>query len=218
MNSEMTSATVPTSFIEYRLNFVRPILEKWRENAEIIQALLETLRPWNVRLSNISIAQAAANLGELQISFAIVPQRIVFNLFLEAASLFATNVGWEDAPNLRKMVETIQPSLVRCANVEVANIQATFAFHITPRGKDVREITKKFAPPGEADDELVTAFGFSVYRSDCSRVVDLSLLYPNSLFVRLIRNFDQSVSVKDVEVALRSDQASILNLIGIRID
>jgi hypothetical protein len=218
MNSETISATVPTAFIEYRLNFVRSILEKWRENPEIIQALLETLRPWNVHLSNVSIKQAPTNLGELQITFEIIRQRVVFNLFLEAASLFATNVGWGDAPNLRKMVEAIQPSLVRSANVEVANIQATLAFHITPRGKDVRQITKKFAPPGEAVDESVTAFGFSIYRGDSSRVVDLSLLHPNSLFVRMIRNFEQSVSLNDIEAALRSDQASILDLIGLRID
>jgi hypothetical protein len=193
-------------------------LEKWRENAEIIQALLEVLRPWNVRLSNVSIMQPPTNLGELQISFEIVPQRVAFNLFLEAASLFATNVGWGDTTNLRNMVEAIQPSLVRSANVEVANVQATLAFHITPCGKDIRQITKKFAPLGEADDESVTAFGFSIYRGDSSRVVDLSLLYPNSLFVRLIRNFDQSVSMNDVEVAMRGDQAAILDLLGLRID
>jgi hypothetical protein len=216
--SKATDATVQTAFIDYRLNFVRPILEKWSHNAEIIQGILDALRPWNVRLGSVAVKSAPANLGEIQVTFEIVPQRIVFNLFLESASLLVVNVGWEDAPNFRRLVEAIRPALVKSANVEIANIQATLAFHITPNGKSIREITSKFAPSGEVADDTVTAFGFSTYRGESSKVVDLSLLYTNSLFVKLIRNFDQSKSSDEAESALRSDQASVLNQLGLKID
>jgi hypothetical protein len=219
MGSKVIGATVPTAFIDYRLNFVRPILGKWNQNGEIIQAILDALRPWNVRLGSVSAKSVPANLGEIQVSFEIVPQRIVFNLFLEAASLFVANIGWGDAPNFRRLVEAIRPALAKSASVEIANIQATLAFHVTPNeGKSVREITEKFAPAGETADESVTAFGFSIYRGDSSKVVDLSLLYANSLFVRLIRNFDQSRSLDEIESTLRSDQASVLNQLGLKID
>jgi hypothetical protein len=219
MSSKVTGATVPNAFVDFRLNFGRSILEKWNQNGAIIQALLDALKPWNVRLGNVSSKSATANLGEIQVSFEIVPQRIVFNLFLEAASLLVINISWEDASNVRRLIEAIRPALVKCTGAEIASIQATLAFHITPNdGESVREITKKFAPADETADESVMAFGFSIYRRDASKVVDLSLLYPNSLFVKLIRNFDQSRSPDEIEAALRSDQASVLSQLGLKID
>src|SRR5277367_1813214 len=150
MSSKVIAATVPSAFVDFRLNFGRSILEKWNQNGAIIQALLDALKPWNVRLGNVSSKSATANLGEIQVTFEIVPQRIVFNLFLEAASLLVINISWEDASNVRRLIEAIRPALVKCTGAEIANIQATLAFHITPNdGTSVREITNKFAPADE---------------------------------------------------------------------
>jgi hypothetical protein len=77
----------------------------------------------------------------------------------------------------------------------------------------------RFSPSDEErDDESVKAFGFSIYRNDSSYVVDLSLSYQNSLFIRLVRNFDKSHPVAEIESALRTDQANLLNRLQLRVD
>lgn len=219
MESEFTSATVPLSFLEYRLNFSEPLLEEWRDNGAIVKALLRALRPWNVQLSGVSIKPSPANLAEVQIIVEVIPQRVVFNLFLGAATLFAANLSWEDAPSLQKLIDVIRPTLAESANVEIANQQITLAMHLTPQGKTVRQITMRFSPSDEErDDESVKAFGFSIYRNDSSCVVDLSLSYQNSLFIRLVRNFDKSHPVDEIESALRTDQTNLLNRLQLRLD
>lgn len=219
MDSQPTIVTVPLSFVEYRLNFSETLLEEWRDNGTIVKALLRALRPWNVQLSGVSIKPSPANLGEIQIIFEVVPQKVVFNLFLGAATLFAANLSWTEAPFLRGVIEAVRPVLVERFNVEIANQQVTLNMHLTPQGKTVREITKRFSPSDqERDDGSVRAFGFSIYRKESSCVVDLSLMYENSLFVRLIRSFDKSHPVSEIESALQTDQANVLSWLHLKLD
>lgn len=117
------------------------------------------------------------------------------------------------------MIEAVRPVLVEQFNVEIANQQVTLNMHLTPQGKTVREITKRFSPlDQERDDGSVRAFGFSIYRNESSCIVDLSLMYENSLFVRLIRNFDKSRPVDEIGSALRTDQASLLSWLQLKLD
>jgi hypothetical protein len=220
MESDFTVAKVPLSFIEYRLNFAESLLSEWHQNGRIVKAVLQALRPWNVQLSGVSVKGSPANLGEVQISFEVIPQRVVFNLFLGAATLFGANLGWGDAPNLRQMIEVIRLALAESANADIASQQTTLAMHLTPQGKTVREITTRFAPfrDNESDDKSVNAFGFSIYRDDSSCSVDLSLMYGNSLFVRLVHNFDKSRPLEEIVSTLQNDQATILNRLQLRLE
>jgi hypothetical protein len=170
-------------------------------------------------LNNVSSKLSPANLSEVQIIFEVVPQKVVFNLFLETATLVAANLGWGEVSILRGVIEAVRPVLVERFKVEIANQQVTLNMHLTPQGKTVREITKRFsASDQERDDGSVRGFGFSIYRNESSCIVDLSLMYENSLFVRLIRSFDRSRSVDEIESALRTDQAKVLGWLQLKLD
>ncbi len=65
--------------------------------------------------------------------------------------------------------------------------------------------------------ETVRARGFSIYTDGCVWVVDLSVLDPNALYVRLTRAFAPSVTIEQIAEALAADQAKLLEMLKLEI-
>jgi hypothetical protein len=118
---------------------------------------------------------------------------------------------------IRDIAKSGTAAMATSASAEIESQQVTLTLHLTPQGRSVRELTEQLAPRDVlcAHSADVQACGFSVYRANSSAVVDLSLQYPESLFVRLTRTFDKDVVLEQIETQLRKDQEELLIGIGL---
>lgn len=212
-----TFATVPLSAFEYRANFREPMLASWSRNGEVVAAVMRAFRPWNVTLNRVTSVPNPANLGQLQINFEVIPQRFVFSINIGATILSVWNPNWQEAATIREIAKSGTVATATNASVEIESQQVTLSYHLTPQGRTIRELTEQLAPRdvlcAHAPD--VQACGFSVYRANSSTVVDLSLQYPESLFVRLTRTFNKDVALEEIEIKLRKDEEELLAAIGL---
>src|SRR2546422_11490634 len=108
MQEELTIADIQQAFFEYRANFKEPIASFWygARQGEIISALSKALSPWSVGLENISWNQAAKNLGEAQLTFAVPSLFAAIQVGIGALTINALNPDWSRVPLFVSLFQT----------------------------------------------------------------------------------------------------------------
>ena len=95
------------------------------------------------------------------------------------------------------------------------------AMHLTPKGSTAKDITGAFVkiPAGPTKFlGTIQNLGFSVYGSDASWVIDASVHYKDSLFVRLFRKHSGQVSLPEILGMLEKEEQTVLELLGVHED
>ena len=218
--AERTLAEVQLSLFEYRANFQDPIFAAFERPGIIADALYRSFRQWNVGFENIIWKALPVNANEVQLVCELLNKRITFSVMLGVTSMLVTNPSWSEGA-LIAAIASSGMSAVQASTGGVTNQQAvTLAMHLKPDGKSAREVTARFQAikTGPGIDNALKGLGFSVYGHDISWLVDLSAVYPGSLFVRTNRVFGPSTPFDEIARAVKKDEDSILDILELRIE
>jgi hypothetical protein len=218
---DKTFAQVPLSFLDYRAFFESPIFGAWEErHHEVVAAVFDAFRPWGIGLEHVGGKQNPANLSELQMTFNLLGGRVVFSVGLEYSSVFVTNPNWGEADLIIRVAKAGTQAVLEAAKPAINRQQITPAMHLKPEGRRVSSITSRFvnADIPAVEPSAIEGYGFSIYRGNGSYVVDKSALYPDALFVRIMRTFGPDKPLEDLAKDIGQEEAGILELLNLRLD
>ncbi|MFV1980023.1 MAG: hypothetical protein ACC655_02625 [Rhodothermia bacterium] len=217
----MTDSVVPTfhrAFLEYGSVYDEPALEKW-DAGKLSQALLRSLGQWGVSLEDISVSQSAANAAEVHTRIELFSRKVVLEVGIGQLRFSADDPDWGNAETLVEVVEKTLSGVRSVLGVSIDRHWATLAFHFSVQGREPGELTKAFLNPVSEllDEPGVRSFGVSVYREDGHFVLDTSVMYPNALFMRILREFPGDVSFRKVGETIYEEEARYLRMLGLEV-
>jgi len=220
MEDQPGIANIQNAVLEYRATFKEPIAELWYggRQGEIISSLQRALSPWAVGLENVTWQQAPKNLGEVQLTFAIPSMVATLQIGVGGAVMTAINPDWSRVSQLISLFQTGAESIVKTTGREFQFQQATLGFHIQPSGKGFRETLGRFVNASALGCEDAQMFGVSVYYSDFLFVIDKSVMFPEGVFVRLIRTFSPPTRLDEMATILHKDEETVLSKLGLRLE
>lgn len=170
-------------------------------------------------LNNIRGRQQPADASEVQLSVDLFDDRATFRVGLGALSLLVMNPSWDEAEPITRIASAGILAVSSSTGAQVDKQSVTLAMHVKPKVRSIREITSSFV---RVEDSMlggtIRAYGLAVYCDDSSWVVDSSVIYPESLFIKLDRNFSSQTSFDDLATALKRDEGAVLQLLGLRLD
>ena len=214
-----THADVQLSFFEYRAAYREPMSSTQTLYTEMPQIVLRALKEWNVGLENVAYRQNATNLGEVSVTFGLFGGRIGFTVGLGSASLVVKDPNWSETELVARICKAGLTAVVESGDVVIAQQRATITMHLRPRLGQIRDFVARVIRPsdGVLTGPDIKAYGFSVYREDCSWVVDASVLYPSALFIRIERGVAPSVPFAEIANLLRKEETDLLGLLGLEV-
>jgi hypothetical protein len=219
MPEELTIADIQLPFLEYRAPYKEPIAPIWfgRQQGEIINKLLKALAPWQVNLENITWNQAAKNLGEAQLSFAVPSLFSTLNVGVGGLTITTLYPDWSRAPVLASLFQAGVDALRGTIGQELQSQQATLGFHLKPGARPFRETVSRFVNAKALGSEDAAFFGVSVYRGDNSFVIDSSASIPMGVFVKITRNFSSDKRIEEITAILYKDEETVLGHLGLKL-
>lgn len=219
MALELAPAEIQQAFFEHRANFKEPITIFWSggRQAEIINAMHKALAPWHVDLENIAWQQAAKNLREIQLSFAVPAQHASVQVGIAGVTMTALNPDWSRAPELITLFQASLGALKASTGQEFQSQQTTLGFHLRPpEARSFRDVITQFVNANALGSDAAM-FGVSVYHGDHTFVIDASAAIQGGLFIKLVRNFTAEKQFEEMAKALYSDEESVLNRLGLKL-
>lgn len=219
MSEELAVADIQQAFFEYRAVFKEPVAGFWYggRQGELITALLKALAAWGLGLDNVSWNQAAKNVAEVQLTFAIPALFASIQTGVAGVSMTAFDPSWERQPMLQPLFQAAAVALKTCIGQEFQFQQTTFGFHVKPGAKPFREIVTQFVNPKTLGADDAAMFGVSAYYKEHSFVIDNSAVVAGGVFVKLIRTFGPTASFEEMGKARFSDETAVLGRLGLKI-
>ena len=205
---------VPESYLEHKLVFDEPWIEKWVVPNPFVAALAGVVREWGVGLTDFTFNRDAASLGDTHLSISIRQLDAEVRIGLDSVTFVAANPYWQKADELSLRFDQISSHITRVAGCSPSSQETTLAFHVTPGSLDFASATGALV-----NKDAVGAsefYGISLHRKDRSVVIDKSLRYDHAAFIRLRRTFAGSVTFAEVAAALFEDEIGALRLLGIQ--
>jgi hypothetical protein len=213
-------AEFPLALFEYRAVFEQPVFAAFERPMVIADALFAAFREWNLLFENITLRSLPMTANDLQVACDLLNKRVTFTVSVGGISLLVTNPNWTEAPLIRNIMQRGLVGAEAGAKGVIKELIATQTMHVKAPGKSVQELTARFRPNvgGPGMQKEVKGFGFCIYGQEISWLVDLSALYSDAIFVRIIRIFGPSISFEEIAAALYKDEIEIFDLLGLRIE
>jgi hypothetical protein len=218
MNNQTEIANLLRSYVEYRADFREPVLEVWNYG-EFNAAVFRAFRQWNIGLADITWNPNPTNAAEIQSKFELLKGRYVFTVGYGSTGLSVVDPFWEEAEQIGEVIRAGNAAVLSVTKAEISHQSVQMSFHLKPRSGNLSDLTSEFINPlfSSALGETIRARGFSLYTDNRVWVVDLSVLDPNALYVRLARTFAPSVAIEQIVEALAADQAKLLEMLKLEI-
>jgi hypothetical protein len=219
--AETIPVTFPLAAFEYRGTFRDPIFELWANPDKAFQKkLYRALVPWGQTLENVSYKLESKSAAENHIVFNLPANRITVMIGLGVVSLGVNNPDWSQA-NTALGIGAAVLDVLKAHDVSLESQQTTLAMHLTPKGKTAKDITRVFLNIPSVSAKFIgepANLGFSVYGSDASWVIDASVPYADSLFVRLLRKYGGEVTLPEILGMLDAEEKAVLEMLGVHED
>lgn len=207
-------AEIPESYFEYGAHFRTPMFSAWVPRNKVIESVYAVVKPLNVGLADITWSRDSSSLKDLQVTFNVQKLNVTVRIGLEGVSFATANPDWSKASALVELLDAIMTALRSVGGTDLESQEVALALHITPGDMPFSKIVSRFVNTealGGAD-----TYGVSAYRHDSSFVIDRSVRYADSVFVRLHRKFAATVSFKDIAAGLHDDESKVLSLLGLQ--
>lgn len=207
------------AFLEFQAVYESPDFEISRRPT-VMSAVFEALRPWNITLTNVSMKENPANVGEVAIVFSLEYGRITLSVGIGASTLVVTNPDWSQEQLISEIAMAGLQALQSTGGVRFRQYLLNLVMHVKPEHRTLREISADFLSfrSPKISGPTVKARGFSVYADDFSWVVDSSAMYEGALFLKILRSFGISASFQEMAAALRADQNELLGALHLTVD
>jgi hypothetical protein len=219
MPDNLSIAEIQSAFFEYRANFSEPIFAYWfeRRHGEIVSTLHKALARWHVGLENVTWNQAPKNAGEILLTFGIPSLFATIQVGLGGVTMTAFNPDWSRAAELTSLFQNGLEALKKSTAQNLQSQLTTLGFHVSPTAKPFKDIVGQFVNVNALNAADAVMYGFSVYSKDYSFVIDSSGVIAGGVFIKLIRSFAPERQFEEMASALRSDEESVLQRLGLKL-
>jgi len=205
-------ADIPESYFQYRGDLVKPLFDGWFPN-KLMTSIVPALKKWDVGLADVSWAPQATNLRDLQITFSVPKVNSAIRLGLDSITFDVANPDWTDAPIMMELLGTFVEALRSNLEFALAKQEVAVAMHVRSSDPQMDEVMKGLV--NESKLGPAEMYGVSVYRGDSACIIDKSLRYPSSYFIRLTRTFEASIGFSEVALSIYNDEVAALGLLGL---
>jgi hypothetical protein len=211
---EKQVADIPEAYFEYRADFSEPMFSAWSLPNEIVKGIFPFLQSYGVGLQDIEWSKDPKSFKELQVTFKVLKLNAVVHVGIDSTTFVAINPDWTEAAALIELFEKLRGRILEIGHTGIERQETALAMHVKPSETPFPELMKQLVN----QKILGTAemYGVSTYNGDSSMVIDKSLRYENSVFIRLHRKFPPSVTVKEIATALYEDEMRALGLLGLQ--
>ncbi len=211
--AEPDVANIPESYFEYRADFRNPLFEWWRQPNQVIQALYETLRSWNVNLGNAFWEKEPKNIREAQIGFNVDKLSAVIKVGMETATFSSVNPDWESAEQLISLFDLVMSTIKSAGKAEIAAQEALLAMHVRQGKRSLGEVMTGLVNAKELGSGQT--YGVSVYGDETTLLLDKSQRYPDAVFIRVTRKFAANAGFDAIAEAIYADEMKALGYFGL---
>lgn len=211
--------TLPVSFFEYVGDYARPEFTLWGDRSRIAPALFEALEQWSPRIDDIEVLSAGKP-SEQGLNFKLPLKRVSFGFGTTSFRFVRDDAGWAIEEETLAMLESAASALNRLSGVKIAAHRAAVAFHIQPRSVSFVEILRPFIASKliELEDRPIVTMATVARWANRKITIDGSAVVANGIFMKLEREFPAPTNFKDITQQLKSDQASLFDILGIEED
>lgn len=217
--ADKVKAQVQQPAFNYRLFFREPIFDLDKLDAIAVSAAFAALKPWGISLENVTVKDDASNLAEEITSLNLFNGRIVFTVGPAACGIVDSNPDWSEAALIIQITNAAIDAVLKATGAVRDKQACSITMHLTPPPGTILGITSKFIAPGlnKFVGESARSFAFAVYKDDMSWIVDKSVPFPDSLFVRIDRLFGPNEPLEQIAQRLNQDEVNLLDLLGLEI-
>jgi hypothetical protein len=216
---DKTPAEIRLSSLSCRAAYARALIAEWENKGRFVQAVYDALHGWNPSLANVTLTPFAVNLAQTQVVIQLLQGRFAVQIGLEAISLDVWNPGWNEFDTVTAIVTRVVEAMHASCGVEIAKQGVTLELHVSPKGKELADLTSPFVPSllSAVAKENFEAFGFSLHRNDVLWRIDLSAQFPKSLYLGIYRAFGSATPLDEIGAAVRADEVALLDLLGLSV-
>jgi hypothetical protein len=211
--AEPEIANIPESYFEYRADFKIPLFDWWRQPNQVIEALYQTLKPWNVNLGNAFWEKDPKTIREAQIGFSVERLSAVIKVGIETAVFSSVNPDWEGAEQLISLFDLAMSTIRTAGKAEIATQEALLAMHVRQGSRSLREVMEGLVSAAKLGPGRM--YGVSVYGDETTLLLDKSQKYTDAVFIRVSRKFSASAGFDAIAEAIYSDEMRALGYFGL---
>lgn len=205
-------ADIPESFFEYTAHFEGGLVEAWSIPNRFVAGLYSWLKSLNVNASDITFGRESNSLKDAQLTIMIHKLNALIKIGIETVTFGAANPDWSDADVLLEVFSTAMAKIDEVAKAPLTSQEVALAFHLKPGDEPFKTSMSRFVNAEVLGDAEM--YGISVYSQDASYLIDKSVRYPDSLFIRLYRKFGPKSEFKEIAAALFADESRVLGQLG----
>ncbi len=208
--------TVPISFFEFAIDYERPEFRLWMDRASVVQGIFDALKPWGPRVDDVDVLSVGKP-SEQGISVKLPLKQVSFFFGPASCKLTRDNASWQSADETLAILDTAVSALTKLSGVRVATQKTAIAMHIQPRSLHFVDILRPFVVGRLAslEAESVTTVATVAKWSNRKVTIDGSGAIANGIFLRLERDFPNSMSYKEIARQLKEDEDSVFEILGV---
>ena len=211
--TEKQGADIPESHFEYVAQFDRPMFGAWTVPNKCIEALYPKLQSYDVGLGDITWNRQSSSAKELQFIVNVTKLRATLRLGLDSVIFSVSNPDWSEAPALTELFGQSLATIREAGSVNVTSQEVALVMHVRAGKVPFSEVMASLVDSGRLGKAQM--YGIVAYNEGHTFLLDKSVRYPDSLFIRLHRVFPPSVDFGNMAVALYEDESRALGIFGL---
>lgn len=217
MPAAKVKAMTKYSAFEYQAGFTAPVLEPLKIFSTS-SAIYSALKPWNVSPQNVKFRGGPLSTTESMVGFELAKGRYTVDIAMSNFRFKAEQVAWDQAPVITEIIAAIKKVVNTELKVGVEDHSLTISMQLAITEKSIRDLTFSASQPlGYASKDL-DFFGFLLYTTNGSCVVDKSAADQNDLFVKIVRRYTGPHEMDEMAKGIHEDEDRLANALGIEIE
>jgi len=209
--------TTPLSFFEIEMEYAEPDVKMWLDRANVVKEVWKALKPWSIVVDDIEIIQTGKP-SEQGIKFKI-PEKLSSFFFGPAYCKFnRDNTDWSVAEETISIIEAATNALLSQTKAVIAKRKTTIVLHAQPKKLPFLRVLSPLIPPQIAalEKQQPKTMAVIVKWENRKLTLDGSASVANGIFLRFEREFDGSVSYRDMAYQLRADEEQVFAMLGVQ--
>jgi hypothetical protein len=213
-------AQIPASYIEYTINFASPVIKLGDSRGGLIQNVLEALKPHGFSLEGVETKLGSNKPSEHAMVFRrTTPKTPGLNIGLsyERIVVAADNVDWQGAPQLIDAIGAGINALQSELSPDFSSQQFILAMHVQIKDKSIAELMKALVT--DQASQLVAGkpsfTGVFITGEKLTVTIEASVMFANSLWVRIIREHDPFVRLEEIAALLLEDEKRVFHALNL---
>jgi hypothetical protein len=211
------SVLIPHGIVDYTITFEKPILGVWTNVQFLISDVLNGLAPHGFTLEGVEVNANVQKPSEHHVAFRRSSPAVAFNLWLGKLSVTADNLSWDQKEWALGVFSAGIETIMGKSGAKIAGHQITLAMHVQLKTKTLAEITEPLLSSATAGllDGAISFSGIIFQREQSTLIVDRSLAFANSLFVRLLRTHPANTPLTQIAEQLYRDEKQFFDSLGL---